>query len=179
MSHNRSLEVHWPGGRLLPGPKGERKLFHLRECTFRLLSLETRELLNLSPHSWKPSTTLTRNRRARKRRTALGSARVLGNGAEGISSAIVVNRGSSRRVASKAPPPLTFRAVANSRNSFPSESLPRTNTGIARGMRSFVLRSTNALRGAIALLGVANRGPHSKCQTKVLELSIKRRSTTY
>src|SRR5581483_6143705 len=54
--------------------------------------------------------------------------------------------GGIRRIATSIPPALTFRAVANSRNSFPLPSRLRTNTGIASGSlvhlrRSFLGRS--------------------------------------
>ena len=68
-------------------------------------------------------------------REALGSAAAVANGALGISSETCAESGKERRTATSAPPAETFRAVANSRNSFPFSSRLRTNTGIARGRR--------------------------------------------
>jgi hypothetical protein len=64
-----------------------------------------------------------------------------GNGATGISSERLVERGKLRLVASKMPPALMLRAVANSRKSFPSWSTPRTKMGIDKGRRWCFRRS--------------------------------------
>src|SRR5271169_2610179 len=53
--------------------------------------------------------------------------------------------GSIRRIATSIPPALTFKAVANSRNSLPLLSRLRTKTGIARGNRAHLRRSFPAL----------------------------------
>jgi hypothetical protein len=82
-----------------------------------------------------------RTRRAFKLRTDCGEIVLGGSGATGISSERLVERGKLRRVASRMPPALMFKAVANSRNSFPSWSTPRTNTGIDKGRRWCFRRS--------------------------------------
>ena len=50
-----------------------------------------------------------------------------------------------RRIATSIPPALTFKAVANSRNSLPLPSRLRTKTGIASGNRAHFRRSFPAL----------------------------------
>jgi hypothetical protein len=67
-------------------------------------------------------------------------------GALGISRMTCAVGGKDRRTATNAPPALTFRAVANSRNSLPFSSRLRTNTGIARGNRVHLRRSVSGLR---------------------------------
>ena len=49
--------------------------------------------------------------------------------------------GKDRRIATSIPPALTFREVANSRNSLPFPSLLRTKTGIASGNLAHFRRS--------------------------------------
>ena len=67
-------------------------------------------------------------------------------GALGISRMTCAVGGKDRRTATRAPPALTFRAVANSRNSLPFSSRLRTNTGMARGNRVHLRRSVSGLR---------------------------------
>jgi hypothetical protein len=67
-------------------------------------------------------------------------------GALGISSVTCAESGKERRTATRAPPAETFRAVANSRNSFPFSSRLRTNTGIANGRRVHLRRSVSGFR---------------------------------
>ena len=62
-------------------------------------------------------------------------------GALGISSRIWATAGKTRRTATSMPPALTFRAVANSRNSFPFSSRLRTKTGMASGSLDHLRRS--------------------------------------
>jgi hypothetical protein len=75
-------------------------------------------------------------------------------GALGISSWISATPGRFRRTATSMPPALTFKAVANSRNSFPFSSRLRTKTGMARGnlahFRRSVLAQLNHLCTSVA-----------------------------
>ncbi len=126
------------------------KNFHTAEPSF---PLEDRALVaplskgreNFSPNRWYPSEWLTRTARARKVRAARGSPVAAARGALGISSTTCAALGKERRTATKAPPALTFKAVANSRNSLPFSSLLRTKTGIANGSRVHFRRSFSAL----------------------------------
>ena len=68
-------------------------------------------------------------------------------GALGISSKTCEESRKERRTAIRAPPAETFQAVANSRNSLPSWSRLRTNTGIASGRRAHLRRSGSGFRG--------------------------------
>jgi len=103
---------------------------------------------NLRPSRWYPSVLWTRRARARNVRVALGRLAAAANGALGISSRTRAVRGRARRTATRAPPALMLRAVANSRKSLPFSSLLRTKTGIARGSRVHFLRSFSNLRRA-------------------------------
>jgi hypothetical protein len=57
------------------------------------------------------------------------------NGALGISRETRAESGKERRTATRAPPAEIFKAVANSKDSFPSSSRLRTKIGIASGKR--------------------------------------------
>src|SRR5207237_7141817 len=87
-----------------------------------------------------------RTDRVRTVREALGRPAAVARGALGISSETCAESGKERRTATSAPPAETFRAVANSRNSFPFSSRLRTNTGIANGRRVHLRRSISGLR---------------------------------
>jgi hypothetical protein len=65
--------------------------------------------------------------------TASGDADGRGRGEDGISSDNRMHVWRGRRAATRAPPPLTFKAVVRSRNSLPLPSLPRKKSGIASG----------------------------------------------
>jgi hypothetical protein len=82
---------------------------------------------------------------ARKVREALGNKATAATGALGISSRIWATAGRVRRIATNIPPALTFRAVANSRNSLPFPSRLRTKTGIASGNLAHFRRSFRPL----------------------------------
>jgi hypothetical protein len=82
---------------------------------------------------------------ARSVREALGNKANAATGALGISSRIWAIAGRTRRIATNIPPALTFRAVANSRNSLPFPSGLRTNTGIANGNLAHFRRSFRPL----------------------------------
>jgi hypothetical protein len=58
---------------------------------------------------------------------------VRGQGDDGISKKIRLERERSRRVASRAPPALIFTVTVKSRKSFPDLSWPLTKSGIANG----------------------------------------------
>ena len=76
-------------------------------------------------------------------------------GALGISSRICAIAGRARRIATSIPPALTFKAVANSRNSLPLPSRLRTKTGIASGNLAHFRRSLPALSTVHADLSIA------------------------
>ena len=78
---------------------------------------------------------------ARRSREARGSSATADTGALGISSWMTASAGRTLRTATSMPPALTFRAVANSRDSLPSLSRLRTNTGMAKGRRDHLRRS--------------------------------------
>jgi len=82
---------------------------------------------------------------ARNVREARGSDANAATGALGISRRICAMAGSIRRIATSIPPALTFKAVANSRNSLPLPSRLRTKTGIASGNRAHLRRSFPAV----------------------------------
>jgi hypothetical protein len=67
-------------------------------------------------------------------------------GALGISSKTCADSGKQRRTATNAPPAETFKAVANSKDSFPSSSRLRTKMGIASGRRGHFRFSASGLR---------------------------------
>ena len=69
------------------------------------------------------------------------NAPVVGAGARGISNVSRERRFKGLRIASSAPPALSFSSVQSSRNSFPCPFVPRMNTGIASGIRGHRLSS--------------------------------------
>lgn len=131
--------------------RGVGKSFHIAEASFPTAKRDLADPFskgreNLRPRRWYPSAWLTRVVRARKVRAALGRLAVAARGALGISSKTCAAFGNERRTATRAPPALMLRAVANSRNSFPLSSRLRTKTGIARGSRVHFRRSFSGLR---------------------------------
>lgn len=126
----------------------EGKHFHLVEKSFPLaLALVGVPIGrgNFIPSRLHFSPCVSRTRRALRVRTECEKSVDWGMGATGISSDKVADFGKFRLVASKIPPALIFRAVANSRKSFPWSSVPRTNTGIDSGRRGCTLRSESVL----------------------------------
>lgn len=102
---------------------------------------------NCNPHRFQSSKWVIRRTRARSIRTARGRAACATRGAEGISKEMRDERRKVLRIASSTPPALSLSSVLNSTNSFPSESRPRTNTGMARGRRGQRRRSVPWDRG--------------------------------
>ena len=130
---------------------GVGKCFHIAEASFPTAPRDLADPFskgreNLRPRRWYPSALLTRVARARNVRAARGRLAVAASGALGISSKTCAAFGNERRTATRAPPALMLRAVANSRNSFPLSSRLRTKTGIARGSRVHFRRSFSGLR---------------------------------
>jgi hypothetical protein len=74
-----------------------------------------------------------------------GSKVIAPTGALGISNSTWVAPGSNLRTATSIPPALTFKAVANSRNSLPLSSWLRTKTGMAKGNLAHFRRSAPIL----------------------------------
>lgn len=109
---------------------------------------------NSSAQSWHRSALLTRTIFARKVLTEdLPAARSF-SGAEGISSVSRPEGERFRRVAMTAPPALTSSTEVKSRKSFPFSSIPRANTGMARGILSQRRRSSACLKSGTQKQGL-------------------------
>ena len=122
------------------------KTFHTMAEAFRrdaILGVKegVRALENSKPSRWYPSAWTMRLNRALSKRALFGSSALPTSGALGISSKKRAARGNRRRTATRIPPALMLRAVANSNASLPLPSLLRTKMGIARGSRFHRRRS--------------------------------------
>ena len=125
------------------------KTFHIEEALFRFAAgFPDIGRWNFSPSRWQSSRLVTRTSFARKF-CFCDASFDSGIGVHGISSMIREPGGRCRWIASKAPPTLMSRAVANSMNCLPFGSIPRTNTGIAKGSLSQRRRSLPLLVGFI------------------------------
>ncbi len=154
-----------------------RKAFHSEEVTF-LPAERSRGRENFTPTNWWRLEERMWTTRACRRRTERGIWAESERGELGISRETPAESGRARDTASRTPPALRFRAVANSRNSLPLSSRARTNTGIARGNLSQFLRFfTTGLRVTGSLFWQTNSSQsHLSCQSQPLH--VVRRSRT-
>ncbi len=161
-----------------PETGGSGKHFHWRKAVSLLLESSGRT--KRKPHSFHPTASVTRTSRACRlcsggggacvsvcRWLALGTfaPKAFGAGAEGTSNCTRAVRCRLRRKPTNIPPALTLSAVVNSRNSLPSRSLPRTNTGRASGRRGQARRSGIGCEcGAIAnVCGTSKTNNNGRC----------------
>jgi hypothetical protein len=132
--------VLWRKLKAVKADERQGKPFHYGELSFLCVGRRSgRE--NFRPRRWHPGEGRMWTTRPRSWRAAAGRLGRLSKGVLGISRERLEARTRLRPTATKAPPELTFRAVANSRNSFPRSSWPRMKTGTANGNRSEARRS--------------------------------------
>jgi hypothetical protein len=138
------------------------KVFHTVEELFRFAlvgSLLRRGVWNFNPSRWQWSPFVTRTNLARMACFVPVIFFIRCTGEEGISIMIFEPSGRKRCMASNAPPQLMSNAVANSMNSRPLGSKPRTKTGMARGSLSHFLLSEPRLDRPMPTVTTASRLP--------------------